>query len=590
MQSRPGLLFVLFVCQVFLTNLATSATNDFQWDAPLAQTIKLYHQEVWRRPHRSFSWVFDKWPLDSAGNLVLSWCDQNRQNCLTHKYTVTPNQTYCNTTTWDCPPGNTFFTIPDNGGFCVNSQNKDAAVFVGETVEPCADSGVLDVSQSSGIANQNIQTTGVQWIDYNNDSRIDLFLVGNNGTALFRNVGGGKFVNVTEQAKIGNNGRNARGASWADIDNDGDLDVFIANVTGTPTLLLNNRGVFVDISGKLTSPGVTAADSGTTQAGIWFDFNNDKDVDLLIVKDGAPNQLYKKKGLQFTNVASSAGVAVNSSGRSAIAFDQNADGLMDFYVCNFNKPNNLFMNAGNETFRDVAPSAGVAFTGASVQAAVADYDGDKDLDLYLVNNNGVSPLFKNIGNAKFSNATPAALKTPKAGIAAAFIDIDLDGDQDLILAQTAGGNLLFQNKGKGVFAIVKSVDLNNPDNPTGVTIGDFNSDGLPDIAIGDGDASQDRGDSLYQNTGGGGNNHVQITLIGTSSNRAAIGARVIVQTGLTFQAKEVTSGNGQTEGSLPMTFGLGVAGIIDTLQVFWPGGDTTTAKDLPVNSKFVVRH
>lgn len=450
---------------------------------------------------------------------------------------------------------------------------------------------VSNVSQSSGIANQNIRTTGIQWIDYNNDGRLDLFLVGSNGTTLFKNIGGGKFVNVTAAAKITNNGKDARGASWADIDNDGDLDVFIANRIDNPTLLLNNHGVFSDISGKLLS-SIAPTAVGTTQAGIWVDINNDKDIDLLIVKDGAANQLFKKKGLDFTNIATAAGIADTSSGRSAVAFDANADGFQDLFVVNFNHPNKLYLNKGNETFSDISASAGVAFSGGSVQAAVADYDRDKDTDLFVVNNNGSSILYRNAGNLKFSVATPGVVKSPKKGIAAAFADVDSDGNDDLVLAQTAGGNKLFRNKGKGQFEIVSDIDLNNPDNPTGITIGDFNNDGLPDIALGDGDDSQDRGDSLYQNSGGGGNNFVILTLVGGASNKAAIGARVIVQTGLTFQAKEVTAGNGQNEESLPLEFGIGVAPSIDVIQIFWPGSATPQIlKNIKANSKVkVIQH
>lgn len=448
---------------------------------------------------------------------------------------------------------------------------------------------VTDVSQSSGIANQNVATTGVQWVDYNGDKRLDLFLVGSNGTALFKNVGRGKFQNVTVQARITNNGRAANGASWADIDNDGDLDVFIANATGPATLLLNNHGVFQDISNKLQQTGGAGLeDSGISRAGIWVDINNDRDIDLLVVKDGGPNQLFLKKGLEFTNIASSAGLAAVSTGRSAVAFDVNQDGFEDLYVVNFGHPNKLYLNNKNKTFSDISASAGVGFTGGSVQAATDDYDRDKDADLFVVNNTGSSILYKNLGNSKFAIATPAPLKSPKKGIAAAFVDIDQDGNADLVLAQTVGGNKLFQNMGNGEFSVVKNVDLSNPHNPTGITIGDFNGDGLPDIAIGDGGTTQEHGDSLYQNTGGGGTNFLQLTLVGTSSNRAAIGARVIVQTGLTYQAKEVSSGNGQSQESLPLDFGLGVAELVDTIQIYWPGGAVQTLTNVNANQKLTV--
>lgn len=447
---------------------------------------------------------------------------------------------------------------------------------------------VKNVSTSSGISNQNIRTTGVQWIDYNNDKRLDLFLVGSNGTALFKNIGGGKFVDVTQQANIGNHGRNARGASWADFDNDGDLDVFIANADGPPTLLLNNHAVFTDISNLLQGAGAAGTAVGSAQSGLWFDFNRDRQVDLFIVYDGAPNQLYKNTGNHFTNVASSAGLAVTSAGRSALAADFNSDGLLDLFVTNFKHPNKLYVNKGNETFQDISSSAGVAFTGGSVQAVIADYDRDTDMDLFVVNNTGSSILYKNLSNMKFSNVTPSVLKTPQKGSAAAFIDINLDGNQDLILAQTSGGNKLFENKGNGVFAAA-TLDLSNPANPTAISIGDFNNDGLPDIAIGDGNEDQVHGDSLYQNSGGGGNNFLTITLVGGSStNRSAIGSTVIIQTGQTYQSRQITTGNGQSQESLPLNFGIGVASIVDTIRVIWLGGSTQIKSNVPANTKLTI--
>lgn len=445
--------------------------------------------------------------------------------------------------------------------------------------------GVTNVSKSSGIANQTLRTTGVQWIDYNGDGRLDLFMVGTNGTVLFKNVDGKTFANVTAQAKIGNNGRSARGASWADIDNDGDLDVVIANVSGNPTLLLNNHGVFADISSKLTTGMAAPSLVGSTQACLFVDINNDKDIDLLVVRDGAPNQLWKKTGWNFEEIATKAGVALTSSGRAAVASDFNSDGYQDIFVVNYNHQNKLYLNNTNGTFTDISTTAGFAFSGGSVQAAVADYDRDQDMDLFVVNNTGSSVLYKNLGNLKFSIATPTVLQGPKKGAAAAFFDVDLDGNQDLILAQTTGGNKLFLNKGSGQFQAADVATLNDPDSPTSVAIGDFNHDGKPDIMIGDGDESSDRGDSLYQNSGSGGNNFLELTLIGTSANRSAIGAKVVVQTGSQYQSRVISSGNGQSQESLPMIFGLGSVMLVDTIYITWPGGAKQTVQNVPANSR-----
>lgn len=449
-----------------------------------------------------------------------------------------------------------------------------------------------DVSLTSGVGVNKIQTNTLQWVDYNNDKKVDLYLVGRNGNALFKNNGGGKFVDVTAQTKTGNNGKDARGASWADVDNDGDQDVFIANASVAPTLLLNQRGVFQDVSSKL-SMGVGPHNGPfipydvNTRGGVWVDINNDKDVDLYVVRDGGPNILYKQHALTFQEIASKAGVALNSHGRSVVTADFNGDGFQDLYVVNFHAANRLFVNNGNETFHDTTGSAGVGFVGGSTQALLVDYDQDQKVDIFVVNNEGPSFFYRNLGNTKFAKFVPAGVKNAIKGTAAAFVDFDKDGKQDLILAespQPPGHNFLFQNLGAGKFTAVKGVDFSRPNNPTGVVIADFNGDGSPDIAFGNaGDDTPQNGDSLFQNTGGGGNNYLILTLQGTQSNRNAIGASVTIGAGGKFQTREVTSGNGQSQEGLPLSFGIGTANIIDQLIVLWPSGARTNMVNVQPN-------
>lgn len=429
-----------------------------------------------------------------------------------------------------------------------------------------------DVSQSSGIANQNVSTNAVQWIDYNDDGRLDLFLVGSNGTALFKNLGNGKFVDVTTKVRIGNNGRDSRGASWADIDNDGHPDVFIANATGPPTLLLNKKTTFKDVSNSIHS---IASPGGTTRAGIWLDVNNDGLIDLFLINDGAPNQLLKNTGAtHFTDIAKKAGVAFAGAGRSAVSADFDGDGLLDIYLANFNQPNKFYINNGDETFRETGTAAGVAFSGASVQAAITDFNGDQKTDLFVVNSNAPSFFFKNLGGLKFKKIASASLRKSKNGVAAAFGDFDLDGDEDLVLSQSIGGNFLFTNDGKGKFQLARDVSFNHTPYTTGIAVGDCDNDGAPDIAI---------ADSLFMNVGSTGNNFLTLILQGKQSNRSAIGAQVLLQTGSIFQVKVVSGGDGMSQGSLPLVFGVGKAADIDSVRVVWPSGINQVLQHVKAN-------
>lgn len=424
------------------------------------------------------------------------------------------------------------------------------------------DPSTEDVSDETGIANQIIETIGVQWTDINKDGKQDLFMVGQNVSGLFKNNGGKFSQLVSNILDIA-----LKGAAWADFDNDGDLDVLIFDANGKAIFVKNNNSTFIVSSTPPSSAG------GTTQGGIWLDYNNDGKIDAYVIKDGGPNELFKNKGNgEFEDVAVDAHVNVSGPARSAVAADFNGDGFADIYVVNFHANNKLFINNGNGTFR---PASGAPFVGASVQAIVGDYNNDKRMDILVVNNGGPSALFKNtgndtLGNPKFTKVN-VGINGPTHGSAAAFADFNNDGFLDLVLIQNGAGNILFKNNGNGTFSSVGTVDLNNPRNPTSITTGDFNNDGLIDIMIGDGDSTQTNGDTLYKNNSAK-NHWLEIALQGTKSNRSGITAIVFIRTGNSFQAQIVSGGNGQNQDSLVIHFGLGKNTRVDEMDILWSGG------------------
>ena len=439
--------------------------------------------------------------------------------------------------------------------------------------EPSTD----DVSGISGIINQIVETTGVQWTDINKDGKLDLFMVGQNVSALFQNTGDTRFSELISEILS----TALTGAAWADFDNDGDFDVMIFDPVGRVAFVTNANGVF-------TVTSTASSNTGTILGGIWLDFNNDGKVDAYVIKNGAPNQLFRNQGNgNFEDVAAAANVNVNGPARSAVAADFNGDGFADLYVANFRSKNKLLINNGNGTFR---ATSGAPFVGASVQAVVGDYNNDKLIDILIVNNGGPSAVFKNTGNDASGNPkfvkVNVGISGATHGSAAAFADFNNDGFLDLVLVQSVGGNILFRNKGNGTFSPVGTVNLNNPQNPTSLTTGDFNNDGLIDIMIGDGGNTQTNGDSLYKNNSNK-NHWLEIALQGTTSNRSAITAIVVIRNGDTFQARIVSGGNGQNQDSLVIHFGLGANTKVDEMQIFWPGG--VPQRCLNVNANRIVR-
>lgn len=452
----------------------------------------------------------------------------------------------------------------------------------------------VDVSQSSGIAKQTVETTGVQWTDINKDGKLDLFMAGKNGNALFKNVGAGHFTPVdgrSHATQVGDGGISSLlsyGAAWADFDNDGDQDLMLCSTTLRVIFLQNTNGNFV-VTPSPTSLSPAGTNFNTTLAGIWLDFNNDGKVDAVVVKDGAPNQLFKNLGGgHFQDVAAAAHVNVTGPGRGAVSADFNGDGLADLYIVNFRAPNKMFINNGNGTFR--ATSA-APFSGASVQAIVGDYNNDKRFDILVVNNEGPSVLFKNIGNdasgnPKFAKAN-VGISGATHGRGAAFGDFNNDGLLDLVLIQSEGGNILFLNNGNSTFSSLPSVSLNNPHFPTALITGDFDNDGLIDIMIGDGSNTQTGGDSLYKNASSK-NHWLEISLQGTTSNRSAINAVIVIRNGDTFQSQQVSGGNGSSQDSLVMHFGLGTNTKVDEMDILWPSGVLQRCLNVNANRKIQV--
>lgn len=462
---------------------------------------------------------------------------------------------------------------------------------------------------------------GSAWGDYDNDGDEDIVAVGTyQPHALYRNNGDGTFTNVAEQAGIADP-RGGWGSLFADYDNDGYLDLYITrggwSGAAENTLYHNNGdGTFTDVT---HAAGV--ADPQSSFCAAWADYNNDGYLDLYIadgvIGDGAANVLYHNNGDgTFTNIAESAGVANTGNSLGTAWGDYDKDGYIDLHVVNFGQSNVLYRNNGDGTFTDVTPTTGMNLpvTDAFVTFFL-DVDNDADLDIFISNSGsfqafiagqitGTAPhdgdrqvLYRNNGDGTFTDVTrESGLYHAFGAMGANCGDIDSDGYLDIYLATGAPqmGRLerdaLFRNNGDGTFTDATfALGLGNIGKGHGVTFGDIDTDGDVDIYVPVGGAFiGDQWHNLFYQNAGTGNNWLTLKLVGVKSNRDGIGAKVTLRVGNRVIYREVSGGCGfGSTNSLSLEIGLKAHTKVDTLEIVWPSGQVDTHRNLSVNQRLV---
>lgn len=481
---------------------------------------------------------------------------------------------------------------------------------------------------------------GGGFFDYDGDGRLDIYLI--NGAAvpgteydsapqnaLYRNRGDGTFANVTERAGVGDTGY-GMGCAVGDIDNDGDLDLYVTNFGANVLYRNEGDGTFVEVT-----DAAQVGDQGWGASAAFADIDRDGLVDLYVGNyhnfsyanhrvcaeggsglqlycgpeafDGVADVLYRNEGDgTFADITVAAGLGSAEGKELGVVFgDVDLDGDPDLYLANDKTVNFLYLNDGRGHFADEALLAGVAYNEdgdveAGMGVDMGDYDNDGDPDLFVTNFQWeTNTLYKNLGDGTFVDETFLA-GLGKGSIAylawgTRFFDADNDGDRDLFVANGhlesdveqyenatfPQRNQLFLNVGEGRFAeyVPDGGALALQRVSRGAAFGDYDDDGDIDALV----ANVADKPTLMRNDGASGH-WVRLRLEGRASNRAGIGTRVEIASGGQVQTDEVRSGASfLSQSDLRLHFGLGTAQSIERVVVYWPSGQVEKYADLDAN-------
>ena len=447
-----------------------------------------------------------------------------------------------------------------------------------------------DVSDEVGIGDVGGLGQTAAWGDFNSDGCQDLIVANADVGSSFRNVFlfknncNGKFSDVTAGSGIFD--LPLRSAAWADFNNDGFLDLVVGPImAGAPPKLYKNQGggIFVDVSEEA---GITK-EGGIVGHAIWVDYDRDGWVDLVQANetDSVKSFLYhNERDGTFDEVSDGSGLGKFIT-NSAISFDFNNDGFPDLFLANKGL-NRLYLNNRDGTFTDVTDSAGVGGDPKwdSVAACVGDFNGDGFFDLYVVNISSKTPvrnaLYRNNPNGTFKDVTEeTGTEDVGDGRTCAWVDFDGDGRIDLFTTNHVPVSKLFKNIGNGKFRdVAPDVGIDLPTDVFAATWGDYNNDGFMDVFL-----NGHNGKPLMENSGTP-NNFLIIKLVGKKlmTNTSAIGTRVKVTSSKGAQIREVSGGRGCCEQDmLPIHFGTGNEIEVD-IQVQWTDGDESNFPNVNV--------
>jgi enediyne biosynthesis protein E4 len=443
-----------------------------------------------------------------------------------------------------------------------------------------------DVTRSAGL-DIELYGMGAAVGDFDNDGYPDILITCVGQNRLFRNTGKGTFLDVTRSSGLAGRAAFSTSALWFDFDRDGLLDLFVCNYVKWSA----DHDVFCSLDGKQKSYCTPEAYRGDS---CW---------------------LFRNRGNgTFEDVTATSGIFDTSSKSLGVAMlDEDRDGWPDLFVANDTQPNKLYRNQRNGRFKEVALGAGLALSPegkarAGMGVDVGDFDGSGRPGLAVTNfDNEMVGLYRPTGPGVYEDvATRAGIGPPSRttlGFGCAFVDVDLNGTLDLLVAnghidetvRNIRGNAgyaqpphLFLNQGNGTFrdvAAAAGADFAQPKVARGLACADFDRDGDVDLLI----TTNNGPAALFRNDQLAGNRSIRFRLIGTRSNRDAIGASVRVFYDGSLQSRLVKSGSSYlSQSELPVTFGAGRRDRVDRVIVDWPSGRTEEFKNIATGRAYEI--
>ena len=479
--------------------------------------------------------------------------------------------------------------------------------------------GLFVTANMPPLTSDRASTGGVSFADFDNDGDPDIYVTNGydvsspdpapQSNRFYENVQG-RFERREIHGLVDVEGFSS-GSVWADFDNDGDLDTFVANQRDQENVLMLQE-VGADGSTRFVRHATSrlADDKGWSYSIAAADADNDGFIDFYVSNGGlshtGKNFLYRNiQGTGIERIHDTDAVESTHASGGASWSDYDGDGDQDLAVAN--RPTadmqgfklSLFRNDGNMRFTRMDEDALPVDATFPMSVAWGDVDNDGDQDLYAGNLYGMANnLYENLGDGTFA-AMDGGRATTDSGssYAVSFGDLDNDADLDLVVASWGGASEIYLNDGTGRFEQVKSAAFNRSVHyASSVALADHDGDGDLDVFIGNWPNHPGEGfeeNVLIENRFAEGN-WIKVTLEGDTSNRSAIGALILVETnadGATRQqVREVSTQTGwRSQGELTQHFGLGTAATVSKVLIRWPSGHSQAVVDPPINRVLNVR-